>query len=284
MPTKPVVLAKKVTDRKHRIGVATRSQTNRLHSTNELARPAVSMNTTTSTGSQAVSQQVAFPSNPSISTSNPSTPPSTIGTTTAITTTTTTTTTCTSTATTTTTVLEDVHLLSRILSFVGTNQYRFVAAVCTDFKAVYHQLFPENTTTTYYNASSVGHAKICIEECPQMHPHGSTVLCNSAARHGSLSTLTYLQSKNFHWNQGTFHKAAEFGQRSILENLRIMGSQWDARTCALVAKSRNLSLMQWCRANGCPWDSRTCSTAAKNGDLVMLQWCRANGCPWNERT
>jgi hypothetical protein len=59
--------------------------------------------------------------------------------------------------------LDDFNLLQNIISFVGKNQYRFVAAINRDFQAVYLKLFPDNKQT-YYNASTVGHAALCYND------------------------------------------------------------------------------------------------------------------------
>jgi hypothetical protein len=115
--------------------------------------------------------------------------------------------------------LEDTHLLKYIVSFVGTNQYRFVTAVNRNFQAVYRSLYPDNKRT-YYNASTVGHATICFNELqvvlvPQLKEkvlgpnctlttveparkaydvRGQIKLCELAASCGNVSVLQYLQS------------------------------------------------------------------------------------------
>jgi hypothetical protein len=148
--------------------------------------------------------------------------------------------------------LDDTNLLQHILSYVGNKQYRFVAPVNQNFRSVYLQLF-NNNKSTKINASTIQHAKICIAECN--HPTMDAtepLLCNSAARHGSISTLVYLRNNGYAWGESTCAMAAEFG---------------------------HLRVLQYLRANGCPWDKSTCSNAARNGHLTLLQWARANGCP-----
>ena len=59
--------------------------------------------------------------------------------------------------------MDDIRIIKHILSFVGRNQYRFVAAINKGFKEAYLELFPENKTT-HRNASTEKHARICWEE------------------------------------------------------------------------------------------------------------------------
>ena len=91
----------------------------------------------------------------------------------------------------------DVALLSDIIAFVGEHQYRFVAIVSRQFQATYSYLFPENRTT-YLNASTVEHAKICWEEIHQKN-YDNQILCMSAAIHGCLPALQYLRNVNCLW-------------------------------------------------------------------------------------
>jgi hypothetical protein len=59
-----------------------------------------------------------------------------------------------------------------ILSFVGNNQYRFVAATNQQFKAAYLQIFSENKTTKI-SAQTLKHTAISWEEYGKYHEqHG----------------------------------------------------------------------------------------------------------------
>jgi hypothetical protein len=83
-------------------------------------------------------------------------------------------------------------IVQHIVSLVGTNQYRFVAAINSDFKAAYLQLFPSNTKP-YINGSTRKHAEISIESRYYDDPGGrATVLCDAVVRHGDVATLQYL--------------------------------------------------------------------------------------------
>jgi hypothetical protein len=88
-------------------------------------------------------------------------------------------------------------LLRHIISYVGEKQYRFVAAINKDFQAAYLELF-HNDTQTYYNASTIKHAIISMEDGTvnddsmdddEVGLSSSSTLCTSAARHGSVFTL-----------------------------------------------------------------------------------------------
>jgi hypothetical protein len=146
---------------------------------------------------------------------------------------------------------DDSCLLKCILSFVGNNQYRFVALINKEFQNVYLQLFPGNKST-YDNASTVEHAKICIAECRRIRSLRNATLCNSAVRHGDVSTLLYLRSIRFPWDQST---------------------------CSAAAKCNRLALLQLLHECGCPWDKTTCEFAAVNGHVEVLQWARAKKMP-----
>ena len=80
--------------------------------------------------------------------------------------------------------LMDGLLLSNIISFIGPNQYRFVAAIDKSFHASYVNLFP-NDTKTYVSASTMGYAKICLDEVR----YNKNLICESAAKYGNLPVL-----------------------------------------------------------------------------------------------
>jgi hypothetical protein len=221
-----------------------------------------------------------------------------------------TTTTTTTTVTTMITPLQDSNILQNIISFVGQNQYRFVAAVNRDFQAVYLQLFPDNKHT-YYNASSVGHATLCYNDLAESNevrlprPDFTRTerrrfrravskqknnifkqgkLMTSAAKYGNLSALQYLRSVDCYWDERTCTVAVHNGHLTLLQWAHAHGCLWSSDTCAKAAEIERLDILQWARTNGCPWDVSTCHAAAKNGNLAMLQWAHANGCPWDKST
>jgi hypothetical protein len=212
-----------------------------------------------------------------------------------------------------TTFWKKIDVLQHILSFVGKGQYRFIAAVNRDFKLAYLELFSKNKQT-YYNASTIEHANISLEDGTVDNDRKSKLYA-SAARHGSLSTLQYLVS-TFHLQCdikitriatqyghinilkyllevrqyrndngiGGCYAAAEYGQLEILKWARKNELHWCERTCGVAAEKCHLEVLQWAHFNGCPWDTRTCTNAATNGHLALLQWARRHGCPWNSNT
>jgi hypothetical protein len=173
-----------------------------------------------------------------------------------------------------------VDILQHIISFVGVNQYRFVAPISHGFQLVYLKLYPGNKQT-YFNASSLEHAEISLEGQDNRH---SKALCTSAARHGSLSTLLYLRSMDFPWNKGTFCMAAKFGHVHIIEFLYAKHCPFASNTCSYAALNGHVSVLKWAKTNDFPWHDGTCSSAAHNNHLAVLQWARENGCPWNKLT
>ena len=88
-----------------------------------------------------------------------------------------------------------IDMLKNIISFVGSVQYRFVAGVNRSFQEAYLEVFPENTDT-FLNASTENLARFCWSEIgPNLWRH-QMVLCESAAKHGSIPSLQYLRSVN----------------------------------------------------------------------------------------
>ena len=192
-------------------------------------------------------------------------------------------------------------LFPHILSFVGKDQFRFIAAVNRSWKDAYTELFPHKKTIL--NASTVEHAKICWDELGYDHSSNNencdddddddyyrvgyeeeTLLCRSAAKHGNLAALQFLRRVKCRWNERTCKRAAQHGHLAVLQWCRANGCPWNEDVCAFSAKNGHFNVLKWCRENGAPWDSATCSFAAEYGDLHILQWCRKNGCPWSEHT
>jgi hypothetical protein len=196
--------------------------------------------------------------------------------------------------------LSDLDILKYILSFVGWNQYRFVASVNHTFYDAYLHLFPRNKFT-YYTASSIRQAMICYQESnASSNRWAQCVLCASAAQYGSLITLQYLRSSSFsdaddegkeddeeiscHWDSRTCAMAAKYGHLHVLQWARTNHCPWNSATCAYAAEQGHSEIVQWAHINGCSWDSETCKNAAKNGHLEILQYAHTHGCPWNIRT
>ena len=173
---------------------------------------------------------------------------------------------------------ENEDILSNVLSYVGPTQYRFVAMINQNFKAIYLKLF-RNDKTTYLNASTVGHAKICWNEItPGNRNRQESKLCNYAAMRGSLPALQYLHSVHCPWDEYTCRCAAENGHLEILQYAHDNGCPWDTSTCEYAAKNGHLEVLQYAHNNGCPWDSSTSRQAVENGHLKILQYAHDNGC------
>jgi hypothetical protein len=152
----------------------------------------------------------------------------------------------------------DTYVLQNILSYIGKNQYRYVAAISKTFHVAYEQLFPNHTKQTYYNASTIERARLCFE-CPILRHSDSVTLCNSAVRYGSLVTLQYLRSIHFQWDSTTFDTAAQYGHVHILEYLRTHGCPHSELVCHAAAKGGQLTALQWAHAHDFPWDAFVCA-------------------------
>ena len=125
--------------------------------------------------------------------------------------------------------LDHIGILKHILSFIGPNQYRFVAGTSRRFREAYldvipsgadepvhydndskepYPFFPKNMKT-YVNASTVGYAEICWNEIKDKNfirffglrkEIGQEALSRSAAAHGNLPALQFLRSVNCPWH------------------------------------------------------------------------------------
>jgi hypothetical protein len=113
---------------------------------------------------------------------------------------------------------QNVDILRNTVSYVGKQQYRFVAAINKDFKDAYLNLFPYYKET-YFDASTLDHLNISFEWTLIQRKRNSTP-CNSAARHGSLEMLKYVRSMGFAWGPLTCSAAARSGHLHILKYLR----------------------------------------------------------------
>ena len=139
---------------------------------------------------------------------------------------------------------DHLDVLKHVLTFVGDNQYRFVAGVSRCFQQAYSDVFSENKKT-YLNASTEDLARFCWSEIDNPEIEQQLALCKSAAKHGNLASLQFLRSVN---------------------------CDWDEWTCANAAKNGHLNVLKWCREHDCQWDEWTCANAAQNGHLNVLQW------------
>ena len=176
-------------------------------------------------------------------------------------------------------------ILTQILSFVGRSQYRFVAGINRRFQKAYHKTFPYDRRTAL-NASTVGHARICWSEyASNFGRFAQRELGCSAAAHGNVEALQYLQSVNCHICMISCSiKAVRKGHLDVLKWCRKNGYQLENTDCKTAAYCGHLHILQWCRENDCPWNEWTCVEAASSGHFTLLQWCRENGCPWDELT
>ena len=182
------------------------------------------------------------------------------------------------------TPFDSLDVVRIIISFVGKNQYRFIAGINQTFKTAYLQVFPENFQT-YVRVSSVEVAKFCLEDIgvPSYYRRFITprYFCHSAAAHGCVPALQYLRSKDCEWNERTCENAARNGHLHVLQWCRDNGCPWNKYTCSAAALNGDFHILKWCRENGCPWDDTTFNSAVYHGDLRVLQWCLENNCPYD---
>ena len=160
-------------------------------------------------------------------------------------------------------IFDRMDVLSCILSFVGPNQYRFVAPISQKFRAAYAHAY-NNETTTSMNTFSNAHAKLCLNELKS-----DNLVINEPERR-------YRDNPSMISVIGRF--AAYCNNLTLLEYLRSEGLGWDVRLCSEAADGGHFDLMKWLHTNGCPWDFWTSWAVAKQGDLEMLKWIIEQGC------
>ena len=162
-------------------------------------------------------------------------------------------------------IFDRMDVLSCILSFVGPNQYRFVAPISQKFRAAYAHTF-NNETKTSINTYSIAHAKICLNELK------------------SDNLIDGNQEDAFPWRNNTSmlsrigQSAAYCNNLALLQFLKSEGFTWDAVICSSAAKGGHFDLVKWLHANDCLWDELACAEVAARGDLEMLEWMIDQGC------
>jgi hypothetical protein len=199
-------------------------------------------------------------------------------------------------------------IIQHILSFIGDQQYRYIASVNRTFHNAYCTLFPNKET--HCDASTMELMMYSYYETPHSQ---RSYLCKSAAIHGNITALEYLKSKGYYLNldnggtmkaivmNGHLHvmkwvhsnglvvewyvfviQAALYGNMTMIQWLYTNhGSVFNEQACAFAARGGHLHILKWLRTKGCCWDRFTCLDAAENGHFEVLQWAKTDGCPWD---
>jgi hypothetical protein len=161
-------------------------------------------------------------------------------------------------------------LKDRIFAFVGPFQYRFVGGVCRSFRDAYRTTFP--SLTTYYNVSTMKHAKFCFQGTSKQE---RKLLRRLAARKAWYHMIRLTNWNEVDWKLLQYFKY-EF--RCPWEAF-IVANVTDTRTCSIAARNGDLKALQFARAMGCPWNEDTIIQATINGHEEVLNWALENGCP-----
>ena len=172
----------------------------------------------------------------------------------------------------------DIPLLREIVSFIGPNQYRFVAMINGRFRMTHLQLYPQNTNT-YINVSTLNHAKIVFEElkyigCYDKFYKGDQ-LCQFAIENGNLPLLQFFHSRKcpFPSEAISCSSAAKNGHLHVLI--------WLHGNIFIPYKRDETKSYNWSLYFGCLWGSGTLSVAAKCGHLNVFKWGLEHGCRWD---
>jgi hypothetical protein len=210
----------------------------------------------------------------------------------------------------------DIPILTEIVKYIGPNQFRFVAGIHRCVRIAYLLAF-DNNKSTYLNASTLAHAKICNEETVTGSyfdiMNQRKALWRAAAMHGKLvscvqdlestkwngmtnlsstekdhwSFLYWLVSNGFPPDQCTCTVASMSGHLHVLMWAREHNFPWDRATCHKASQTQHWNEMKWAYNNGCPWDVRCYEDmiwSTRNDNLELLQWARENDCPWDSGT
>ena len=215
--------------------------------------------------------------------------------------------------------LDKIDVVQRIVSFIGPQQYRFVASINRTFRDTYQQAFPQDTTVTRLNVSTIDSALFCLSDIRNSiripHQHRETLqvaLCRSAAARGDLNILYHLRAVYCSWDETTCSTAALHGHKVVVAwafengcdwqgggttcaNAALHGhlpilkyallnyADWGYDTPANAALNGHLRVLKWLRRQLCDWNEDVCANAARNGHFELLKWARKNGCPWDNR-
>lgn len=194
-----------------------------------------------------------------------------------------------------------------IMAYIGHYHFRFVAGVNRTFYMAYttyasnnsnmtsgtiryynsnnnnHIPWIDQETLTFYNVSTIQHAKICYEETT---PPQRCTLCALAAKDGSLHVLKYLVKElDCPWDVQTCSMAGRYGHVHILEYARRNGCDWNDSTLINAAQFGHLPILEWALQHGYTYDTVSIyvsSNAAEFGQWHILKWLHARRCPFHE--
>ena len=159
-------------------------------------------------------------------------------------------------------VLADDDLLESILTYVGPNQFRWVAAVNRRWKRMYGKIHngQQQRTHLHHTSSSRRVMSILCTEASVGYVRPEFWPGPLAAKRGDFRMLCWLRAR--HWKQSR--------------------KPWYTRkVCSEAANGGHLKVLKFARAHGCDWDEEVCANAAKNGHIEVLKWARTNGCVWD---
>jgi hypothetical protein len=91
-----------------------------------------------------------------------------------------------------------------------------------------------------------------------------SLVCDYAARRGSLRLLKWTRENNCVWSARTCHYAAYFGQLPALQYSHENGCPWDRFTCSWAAQEKHWDCLQYAVDNKCPGWEKYAKTHAKH--------------------
>ena len=153
--------------------------------------------------------------------------------------------------------------LGSILSFVGKDQYRFLAA-----NKLWRQMYTQKygfSASLLQVAISSSRATIFLKEAAAHDEKQRQELCKIAAGLGKISVLTMLKD---YFSIDISKAAAKKGQLKALQWLRRHSCPWNVWTCAYAAKGGHLDVLQWARKQNCPWNREKCRASAREGQFL----------------
>jgi hypothetical protein len=202
-------------------------------------------------------------------------------------------------------------ILTRVLSYVGPEQWLFLGAVSTAWCAAYRKVPAVAHDSKHILCEQ--HAPSCSTVTSRAHVFASASRVKAARAHGFPWDPPLTE---FSWEGRGLAIAGAHGSRDALLAAKALGMPWTQHITRGVARvPHSLAKLQWLVTEaGCPWDAKAlisaasyngglkhmhvlqyflsegckvdkaqaCYTAACNGSLDVLKWCRTQGYPWED--
>jgi hypothetical protein len=168
--------------------------------------------------------------------------------------------------------LDKSEVLDAVISYVGTGDYFYTAAVCRLWRVRYLKLCyseaDKRSKTTRTQSKCTTSYRSALMTAPRLQ----------LALKGTL-TIELLQANAQAFAENIVCYSLE--PIAVLSLLKLRDLEWNSALCDGAAFYGELALLQWLHECGCPWHERTVLRyAIGRGSLDMLQWLQEATGPW----